>query len=148
MGTVVQPAGGGNTPAFKANRSGNQAISAGVGTTIQFNLEDEDTDNCYDHTTYKFTPNVAGWYRVSAKIGLSIGTGNYAWFYLNASTGTTTIGKQGGASGKETFACDDLIYFNGSTDNVYASIYIQGTTGNVSGGASGNKFSAFLVVPD
>src|SRR6056300_1792706 len=54
-------AGGANTPAFQATMSGNQNISTGTATKVQFDTEDFDTNSKYDHSTnYRFTPTVAG----------------------------------------------------------------------------------------
>ena len=44
----VTGAGGTNTPHFEAYRSGSQAISNGVWTTILFNAEARDASSLYD----------------------------------------------------------------------------------------------------
>ena len=60
-----------NTPAFSAERSGDQSISNGTRTTILFNNEFYDSSSAYDTLTGKFTPQVAGKYYVSANVQLT-----------------------------------------------------------------------------
>ena len=71
--TFATPAGGTNTPAFEAT-IGTQSIANNTATVMQYNTENFDTDSCYDTTTYKFTPNVAGKYFVYAKFRFDTGT--------------------------------------------------------------------------
>tara|TARA_R110000803_G_scaffold138959_2_gene205639 strand:+ start:799 stop:1299 length:501 start_codon:yes stop_codon:yes gene_type:complete len=60
---------GQNYPAFFANLSSNQLISTSTATKVQFDSELFDTDSCYDNSTnYRFTPNVAGKYLLTAGI--------------------------------------------------------------------------------
>ena len=51
-----------NTPSFLAYVSTGQTISGATQTVVAFNTELYDTGGCYDTSTYKFTPNVAGKY--------------------------------------------------------------------------------------
>jgi hypothetical protein len=54
-----------NTPAFLAyNSSSTQSIAQATNTLLQFNTEQFDIGSCYDTSTYKWTPNVAGKYYV------------------------------------------------------------------------------------
>ena len=56
-----------NHPAFEATLTASQSISDNVLTKVEFDNEIFDTDNCYDNTTnYRFTPNVAGKYLITA----------------------------------------------------------------------------------
>jgi len=73
--------GGTNTPAFLAIRSSNQGnVADNTWTKIQFNTEKFDTDNTYDNSSnYRFTPAVAGKYKLFAQVGgygQSSGTAN------------------------------------------------------------------------
>ena len=49
-------------PAFRAYTDTIQTTSDGVATKAELDLESYDTDSCYDTSTYRFTPNVAGKY--------------------------------------------------------------------------------------
>ena len=73
--------GGVMTPAFLAIRSSNQGnVADNTWTKIQFNTEKFDTDNTYDNSSnYRFTPAVAGKYKLFAQVGgygQSSGTAN------------------------------------------------------------------------
>jgi|TARA_R100000455_G_C6190729_1_gene65063 hypothetical protein len=56
-----------NTPSFLAYVSSAQTISGATQTVLACNAELYDTGGCYDTSTYKFTPNVAGKYMLMAK---------------------------------------------------------------------------------
>ena len=51
-------------PAFEASVSANQTITSSTWTVAACDTEEYDTDSCYDNSTYKFTPTVAGKYLV------------------------------------------------------------------------------------
>ena len=71
----VLPAGG-NTPMFMAHRGADgcsgdgcsQSTSDNTYTKAYFNGERIDTDNCYDPSTYRWTPNKADKYYIFAKL--------------------------------------------------------------------------------
>jgi len=65
-------------PAFEAYLSATQNTSHSTNTIIQFNTEVIDTDNAYDTSTYKFTPQVSG---------------NY-FIYSNLTTGSSSASQQ------------------------------------------------------
>ena len=83
VGTITNSAGSGNitigsgvtllsnVPAFLAFSSADQGnLSDNVWTKVQFNSEKYDTDNTYDNSTnYRFTPGVAGKYRLYSQVG-------------------------------------------------------------------------------
>ncbi|MDA9203608.1 hypothetical protein N9O38_00955 [Flavobacteriaceae bacterium] len=75
---TVTGAGGVNTPAFEAYRSGSaQTISQGATTKIQFQTEIFDTASAYDNSTnYRFTvpSNQAGKYFVYSQIWMQAQT--------------------------------------------------------------------------
>jgi hypothetical protein len=60
----------GNMPLFRANKSSgaDQTVTANVWTKVNYPTELQDTANCYDTSLSRFTPNVAGYYQVSASI--------------------------------------------------------------------------------
>ena len=68
-----------NKPLVNINLSASQTLSGNnTHTLIQFNTEISDANNCFDTSTHKFTPNVAGFYFVSltAFLGQDSGTGD------------------------------------------------------------------------
>jgi hypothetical protein len=106
-------------PAFSAYQSSAQTLSGSTSTKIQFQTEEYDTDSAFDSTTnYRFTPQVAGYYTVTAAIQMS------AFF----TTGSVQIYKNGsnykngfstgasGVTGIFTVSCQ--VFLNGSTDYI------------------------------
>ena len=79
VGTITTSSGSGNitigsgvtlnsnTPAFSAKLSANQSLSNSTLTKVQYDIEEFDTDNCYDTSNYRFTipSNGAGKYLIS-----------------------------------------------------------------------------------
>jgi len=123
--SITQNAG----PAFSAYQSSGQTLSTNTFTKIQFQTEEFDTNSNYDAATnYRFTPNVAGYYKISASLSLNASNaGINLTIYKNGSLfkrlqntyNTTTFAASGSV----------LIYFNGSTD--YAEVYSQTSTGQL-----------------
>ena len=71
-----------NSPAFQAYLSGHYSPSSGSEVTVPFDTKTGtgfDTNNCYNTSTYKFTPNVAGNYVV------------YCSFFFQTSGGSNSI---------------------------------------------------------
>ena len=67
-GSITGITEGLNRPAFRVSLNGNRQISNQTTTTVPFNVVDIDTDNCFDSSNYKVTPNVAGFYVVFANV--------------------------------------------------------------------------------
>ena len=58
-----------NKPAFRATITGsNVALTNNSHEVIPYNNEEFDSDNCFDTSTHRFTPNVAGYYYVYASV--------------------------------------------------------------------------------
>ena len=64
----------GNTPSFYAFLNANQSGGTGADTTITLNSEAFDTDNAFDTSTYRFTPQTAGKYFLYAQTRINSGT--------------------------------------------------------------------------
>ena len=124
----------GTGPAFSAYSSANQFPSNGTYTKVIFGTEVFDTNNCFSSST--FTPNVAGYYQVSASISMAADTGMTAGFILFYKNGASTLANIGsndtGAAntvGYYVMTASGLVYMNGSTDylEVYGLIVGTGT---------------------
>ena len=105
--TVTIPSGatvsgaGANTPAFSAKLSANQTLSSGTWTKGNFNTEIFDSDGKFDASTnYRFTPTVAGYYRVSAHGYLQSTDGSFGRvaIYKNGSEYAFTANLYGAAN--------------------------------------------------
>jgi len=132
-------------PAFSAYLSAPQTLSNATGTVVQNNLENFDTASCYDTSTYRFTPNVAGYYQVTmATNGPASTSGQIAVnLYKNGSAY-----QQGNAIPNASFGANAtgsyLIYLNGSTDYI-TMVALQTTGGSASiyGSSSGIQYTYF-----
>jgi len=130
----------GNMPAFSAYQSSSQTLSAATLTKISLQTEEFDTANCFDSTTnYRFTPNVAGYYQVTASIRGG-GTQIRTYIFKNGSTyklGTDVTGAYNAMAGT-------LVYCNGSTDYLeFYALFVAG--GAVSAASAETWFNGCLV---
>jgi hypothetical protein len=142
--------GGVEWPAFSAYVGTNQSVSASTYTKVACNVEEFDTANCYNTSTYRFTPNVAGYYQFNGQTENVSGGGAriIVQFYKNGSEAKRgndlglPSGNWGNAGG---MVANALIYCNGTTD--YVEFYIYDTGGQtVAGGNSViSYFQGFLV---
>lgn len=136
-----------NRPAFRAYPSSGQTISSGTSTVLQYNSETFDTDSCYDTSTYKFTPNVAGKY----------------FFHLNARVDTpddydhqeAKIKKNGSDVARvlispkhyDIISVTVLVEMNGTTDYVQGGILqISGSSKTVGTDAANLFFEGFRII--
>ena len=110
-------------PAFAARNNSAQTITNSTTAVMQFDTEYFDTDNCYNTSNYRFTPNVAGIYLINSSIQVASLSGiisldirlngsRYANMALNLDN-----------SGLQTVANSALVSLNGSTDYVEIGIF-------------------------
>ena len=133
-------------PAFSAYANAGVSVSTGTFVKIPFQVEVFDTASCYDNTTnYRFTPNVAGYYQVTART---------QWTTNNGTTENMLIVHKNGSEHRRGFGgvigvgVNALVYLNGSTD--YIEIYgFQSTGGTIAVTGLGEYgfFQAALVRP-
>lgn len=148
--TVPQSSGtvmvSGNMPAFSAYNNNSQSFANATLVKIQANIEDFDTNSCYDNTTnYRFTPTVAGYYQATASVAFNTMTGvAFTQVYKNGSSYVGGNLVQVTANGPGVTG-GGLVYLNGTTD--YLEFYgFQASTGAVnSANATTLKCQAFLV---
>jgi len=142
---------GGNAPAFRVKLSGNQSMSAGSHTKIQFNTEDFDTDNAYDNSSnYRFTPQVAGKYFIYLGVFYDHSSGTPTLYnssiYKNGSSFESTYhGTLSGSIGHyaSSITVNTIVTLNGSSDYVEAYGRQSGTGTPVMTTAS--FFGGFLL---
>ena len=135
-----------NTPAFYANLNSNQVISSGVHTKLTFNTEVLDTDNCYDTTNYRFTPNVAGYYSFNLSLRCDNATTTEWWLYIKKNNSDTILMVDVEAN-NWGFSMNALLYANGTTDYFEPYLY-QGSGANRNALSSNNttRFSAYKIL--
>ena len=146
----------GNGPAFAAYLSSNQIFSNdGSATTIGINTKIFDTASCFNTSTYRFTPNVAGYYQINASIQIdnnAVGSLGVIFAVIrknggsNGDIGITSI--QSAQFSSMLMSGSNLIYLNGSTDYVDLHAVVVGgssTSPMIVGGPTRTYMSGFLA---
>ena len=144
-GTVLTTAStfAGTGPAFSAYQSSAQTMTAGVSAKITFTTEDFDTASCF--ASSRFTPNVAGYYQLSAGVRVDTTISS-----LHVLLSASTVGVFAAGSFTNTSlasfmsSCSGLVYLNGSTDYVEVFAFC-GNNVNLSTGRGTTYFSGFLA---
>lgn len=118
-------------PMFSAYLTADQSIPSATFTKVQLNAEEFDTHNCFDTANYRFTPNVAGYYRISWIVRVTVLSAGLTIFLGSLYKNGTEFKRvqqtmtSGGASLLEgTAAGSCLVYMNGTTD--YLELYGYG----------------------
>ena len=138
-----------DAPAFSAYLSATQSISSATYTKVSIDTENFDTASCFDTSTFRFTPNVAGYYQINGIIR-SVTTSQTHFiivFYKNGSQITVGTQNRDSTSSSNQYSISDLIYMNGTTDYLELYGYIVGTspTFDVSSTTNTSMFSGFLA---
>lgn len=140
----------GKIPVISLALTASPTLTSSVWTKINYDVRNIDTDNLYSTSTYKFTPNIAGYYFVSYSFasGSSNIRGTQAAIYKNGSQ----VAVLGQWVTSESYG-DDLsvtvtkvLYMNGTTDYLefygYAYDSVAGTDGVI---ISQTSVDSFLV---
>ena len=113
---------GHNYPAFHVTSNVGQSVAQDTTSKVQYNTKIFDTDNCYDTSNYRFTPNVAGKYFVHAVLRYDTSTdwqSSQIFVYKNGSEFLGLVRPQ------EHFTALDIqavVECNGSSD--FIEIYV------------------------
>ena len=143
--------GGVNTPYFMANNgSSNQTITSNTETKANFDVERYDSSNCFDTSTGRFTPNVAGKYWLHAQVGVSAFSDNnwdfgYLYIYKNGSVSDgqeTHINTAGGTGHFFTMDLTIIADANGSSDYFEVKVTVNDLNGNPA--IQGGQYSRFM----
>lgn len=147
---VSIPKGVGGTPAFSAYIGTTQSVTSATTTKIAFDTEEFDTNSCYDTSTYRFTPTVAGYYQVNIAAYMAtnaVGTSASLYIYKNGSAVLRNDLRY--TSNSSTLygipSLSGLVYVNGTTDYIEAYGFITATTPSFANTNSISNFSACLV---
>jgi len=138
--TMLATGVAGNGPAFSAYQSASTSLTTSVATKILFATEEFDTNSNFSSS--RFTPTVAGYYQVSACMGINTAAANLTvWVYKNGAEYKSTTN----ALSLYQCAISCLVYCNGSTD--YLEIYGKqnGTTQGTGADPTGTYFQAAMV---
>jgi hypothetical protein len=144
-----------NGPAFSAYLGSTQTIPHATNTKLQFSAELFDTASCFDTSTYRFTPTVAGYYQINVIYILQAPSGRtyevVAKLYKNGSSYLENYNSFVMSTGTTmSMPLSAVVYMNGSTDylEMYTNNYDYTASSTMSalGSYSGySNFSGSLV---
>ncbi len=124
-------------PYFSAQVWGNQSVSDAVTTKVAAGTVNNDSDGCYDNSTYRFTPTTAGRYFVMANIQMSPNGANrfhncQVFIYKNGGVafGISEDDYPNYYSYSKAMTLSQIINMNGSTDYIEFYAQLNVTTGS------------------
>jgi len=127
---AAQPAGtfAGTGPAFSAYPSLSQSVSNSTWTKITYDTEEYDTNNNF--ASSRFTPTVAGYYQINARVVANGYATNQTILsiYKNGSESKRLNQTPNSTASSVCPMGSALIYMNGSSD--YLEIYINQSSGS------------------
>jgi len=123
-----------NYPAFRAFAGSAQTISDNTATKAALDTESYDTNSCYDTSTYRFTPNLAGKYYFNwvaqENYTSSAATAIQIYIRKNGSDIAEAIDNTKGSE-YGTLTVSTTVEMNGSSDYVEFWLYFTGGSGVV-----------------
>lgn len=137
-------------PAFSASQTTQQSIPNNANTKIQFQTKTFDTASCFSTSTYRFTPNVAGYYQINGAVAFTnfISSANFVQLYKNGVEVLRGQRTPTTSSDQIDLIFSGLVYLNGSTD--YVELYcfqLSGSARNIENNPTGTNtyFQGFLA---
>ncbi len=126
----IGPNVAGTGPAFSAYANANVTMVNNVSTKIPLQVEEFDTNNNFDSTTYRFQPTVAGYYQISGGTTFSPDSSGFRFLALfkNGSAYKYFDVSLGGSPNYKQSYGSCLVYLNGTTD--YVELYAAQNSGS------------------
>jgi hypothetical protein len=136
-------------PAFLAYGTALTSCASGASVKVNLAAKDFDTASCFNTSTSRFTPNVAGYYLLTASMyfaSAASGKNGELFFLKNAATSITN-GLMSTYNGQGMILCASTIcYLNGSTDYVECYLYQDsGSTLNMGSNSYGYNFNGCFL---
>jgi len=133
-------------PAFSAYLASNQTPSNATYTKVQINTVTFDTASCFNTSTYRFTPTVAGYYQIQAASRLSGTTPTtYVWAIYKNGSGINELNVTSTIT-YEAREISTLLSMNGTTDYVEFYCYINAASAQTfNSGINTTWFQGFLA---
>ena len=139
--------GGTNTPAFHVHKTSGQIIANATDTLMTFEEEDFDTDNAFDLSTERFTPQVQGKYFLYASVRWDTAD-DFDISYLNIrKNGSAVFTGSHGNKYYDFTKTSGIVEANGSSD--YFTVTVQHSRGSnlsTQGGHYGNYFGGYKII--
>jgi len=120
----------GNMPACRVYNSNTYTVANSTFTKVPFNTRDFDTSNAFDITNNRFTPQVAGYYQITARASTGGNSTGQMTSSLYKNTSTEYVRGIQVANSVVSSICpcvSGLVYLNGSTD--YVEYFVFQSTG-------------------
>ena len=115
-------------PAFSVYRNQSQTLTINTWNKVQFEVEDFDTDSCYNNATnYRFTPNKSGYYQFNYNAQAESGYATFCALYKNGSLYHYGFKSNPGSSQNNHGNGAFIAYANGTTD--YFEVYLNPGSG-------------------
>jgi len=136
----------GNQPTFGAYIASNFSLPNSAYTKVGFDTKDWDTASCYNTSTYRYTPNVAGYYQFNIDISFNTGQSTEVVIALYKNGSSCRYMADMRMTNLYTISASNLVYANGSTDYFEVYVYqISGGSTLLIGGQNQCSFQACLV---
>ena len=137
-----------SSPTFSAYGNTSQTVTNATFTKVTLNAENYDTANCFDSTTnYRFTPNVNGYYQLTAKVNIAATSITRVIIEIrkngNSGNNGRAIDLSGSLSANNISSVPTLMDLNGSTDYCELWVYIEGV-GTITISQVGDPNTCFL----
>jgi hypothetical protein len=135
-----------NAPAFSAYANAATSLANSAQTKVNFQVEDFDTNSNF--ASSRFTPTVAGYYQLNARVQFTGSTVNPLVYITKNGTQVLCGDYKPGTYSGPVSAVSGIVYFNGSGD--YAEVVGYHTTGsavNTTASADTTRFDGCLVRP-
>lgn len=111
-------------PSFHAYNPQNGSIASGTDVVISNNTELFDSSSAYDTTTYKFTPQVAGYYFLYSNIRYQSGDAQFDRINLVITkNGSAILAARNGHQDYTTCNVSGIVQANGSSDYFQMTSY-------------------------
>jgi hypothetical protein len=139
--------GGDNTPAFHVHKTSGQTIANATATLMTFEAEDFDTDNAFDLSTERFTPQVAGKYFLYASVRWDTADDFDISYLTIRKNGSAVFTGSHGNKFYDFTKTSGIVEANGSSD--YFDVTVQHSRGSnlsTQGGDYGNYFGGFKII--
>ena len=140
-------AGQASDPSFHAYQPQNGSVANNTTIIVSNNTELFDSSSAYDTTTYKFTPQVAGYYFLYANVRYQTGDSQYDRINLAITkNGSAILHARNGNEDYSTVNVCGIVQANGSSDYFQMTSYQgSGSSANITPDDELTYFGGFLV---
>ena len=140
-----------NTPYFYAFNNANQSVSDATVTQVRFNEEVVDTASAFNVSTYRFTPQTAGYYQLHTQVGCDAQGADslqLAQIFIRKNgtniTNSFVDGRNDEVGYAQTPSVSVVVQANGSSDYFDVTGYVDSSSGSQQFNGSSSNPSTFF----